>query len=108
MKKIQYLILLILFSSISIYSQSSFFNFEEIKLNKKYKELSGLGKYRYDSISYKKAIKQKEHSFFKFNYNSDSLVIEGYIIKPTHITNKKHPVIIYNRWGTGNFGKLSP
>lgn len=108
MKQTHFILSFIFLSIWNINSQTNLFNFKEIKLKKEYKNLSGLSKYRYDSISYTKARNQKKHSFFTFNYNSDSLVVEGYMCKPTHINTKKHPVIIYNRGGTGNFGKLSP
>lgn len=107
MKQTAILISFIFLLSLKANSQTNFFNFKEIKLKKKYKDISRLGKYRYDSISYTKVKNQKKHSFFQFNYNSDSLIVEGYMCKPTHITTKKYPIIIYNRGGTGNFGKLS-
>ena len=40
-----------------------------------------------------------------FEYEVDSLMVKGYIIKPK-IAEKKLPVLIYNRGGNGNFGSV--
>jgi hypothetical protein len=58
MKKTQYSILLILISFTSIYCQTTLYNTKKIKLKQEYKDISGLGKYRYDSISYTEAKNQ--------------------------------------------------
>jgi dipeptidyl aminopeptidase/acylaminoacyl peptidase len=38
-----------------------------------------------------------------FEYEVDSLMVKGYVIKPK-LAEKKLPVLIYNRGGNGNFG----
>ena len=40
-----------------------------------------------------------------FEYEVDSLMVKGYIIKPK-IAEKKLPVLIHNRGGNGNFGSV--
>ncbi|MBQ4915608.1 prolyl oligopeptidase family serine peptidase [Maribacter sp. MMG018] len=106
MKKICQLFILF-YACTQVFSQSGIYNINQIKIKKTYKELSPIGKYRYDSLSYEKARKQKEYVFETFNYKSDGFEVSGYLCRPKKAITKKVPVIIYNRGGTGNFGKLS-
>ncbi len=101
------LLFIFFFGCTQIFSQSSIYNINQVEIKKTYKEISPLGKYRYDSLSYEKARNQKEYVFETFNYKSDGLEISGYLCRSKKTNNKKIPVIIYNRGGTGNFGKLS-
>ena len=41
-------------------------------------------------------------------YLSDGLKIAGYLWKPKDVDGKKLPLIVYNRGGNRNFGRLSP
>ena len=43
---------------------------------------------------------------FKIKYLSDGLKVVGFIVKPKHITSKL-PVLIYNRGGNREFGKIT-
>ncbi|MDN3205355.1 alpha/beta hydrolase family protein [Algoriphagus sediminis] len=88
-------------------AQSGIFNVREIKIEKTYDEISPLGKYRYDSVSYTVAKEQTAYMYETFSYKSDEFEVEGYSCKPLNSEGKKLPVIIYNRGGTGNIGKLS-
>ncbi len=106
MKRISLLLILFL-GCASMFSQSGLYNLNQIKIKKTYQEISPLGKYRYDSLSYDKAKNQKEYVFETFNYKSDEFEVGGYLCRPKKTIGKKVPVIIYNRGGTGNFGRLS-
>lgn len=101
------LLFILFFVCTQVFSQSGIYNVNQIEIKKTYKELSPLGKYRYDSLSYKKARNQKDYVFETFNYKSDDFEISGYLCRPKKTTGKKTPAIIYNRGGTGNFGRLS-
>ncbi|MTI29570.1 alpha/beta hydrolase family protein, partial [Xanthovirga aplysinae] len=106
MKKIQ-LLLILLLMSLGAYAQDGFYNISEEKIKKTYDEISPLGKYRFDSLSYEHARSQTEYIFEEFNYKSDNFEIIGFSCRPKLINGKKIPVIIYNRGGTGNIGKLN-
>ena len=82
-------------------------NKEVINIKKKYSETSKITKYLYDSIFYEAARSQKEVNFLQFDYKSDEFWVKGFITKPMVFTKKKYPVIIYNRGGTGNNGRIS-
>ena len=76
-------------------AQSEVYNITQIEIKKPYNETSPFAKYRYDSISYKKARKQTEYVYEKFNYKSDEFVVEGFSCRPKTTGGKKFPVIIY-------------
>ncbi|MCX2764981.1 alpha/beta hydrolase family protein [Aquimarina muelleri] len=78
-----------------------------ILINKKYNETSKVTQYLYDSLFYETAHSQKKVGFFEFDYKSDEFLVKGFITKPLRLSKKKYPVIIYNRGGTGNYGKIS-
>ena len=106
MKRINLLFILFL-GCTQLFAQSDIYNINQIEIKKTYEEISPIGKYRYDSISYENARNQKKYIFETFNYKSDGLEISGYLCRPKKTIGKKVPVIIYNRGGTGNFGRLS-
>lgn len=106
MKKFTVTFLLVL-GYLPIFCQSGIYNSTSVEIKKPYQEISPLGKYRYDSLSYEEARKQKEYVYEKFNYKSDEFEIEGFSCRPKELGNKKIPVIIYNRGGTGNIGRLT-
>jgi dipeptidyl aminopeptidase/acylaminoacyl peptidase len=43
----------------------------------------------------------------RITYTSDGLNITGLCVMPTHISPKGHPVLIYNRGGKNEYGKLT-
>jgi dipeptidyl aminopeptidase/acylaminoacyl peptidase len=49
---------------------------------------------------------KNEYPAFSFFYTSDNLKVKGYIILPKEIKDK-HPLIIVNRGGTGEYGKIT-
>lgn len=95
------------FGQVQLFGQSGFYNTKTVEIKTPYSEISGLGKYRHDSISYKKAQTQQEYIYEKFNYRSDGFEVEGYSCRPKNVGKDKVPVIIFNRGGTGNYGKLT-
>ncbi|WP_347926021.1 prolyl oligopeptidase family serine peptidase [Pontimicrobium sp. SW4] len=101
------LITILFANQIVTYGQSSLINVLEEKIKTPYEETSNISKYRYDSISYEATRKQNDYIFESFKYKSDNLKIEGFLCRPRNVSNKKIPVIIYNRGGTGNFGKVT-
>lgn len=105
--KIKRLLIILYFGCTLVYSQSGIFNINQIEIKKTYEEISPIGKYRYDSLSYEKARNQKKYVYETFNYKSDEFEVSGYLCRPKKTIGKKLPAIIYNRGGTGNFGSLS-
>ena len=101
------ILLIVIIGYVQTFAQSKIYNITPIEIKKSYKEISPLAKYRYDSLSYKKAKNQIDYIYEKFNYKSDEFEIEGFSCRPKKIGKKKIPVIIYNRGGTGNIGRLS-
>lgn len=101
------IILVFIFVHLQIYTQSKIYDVKQIEIHKTYQEISPLGKYRYDEASYNEAKNQTTYSYEKFSYKSDEFKVEAFVCKPKTTGTQKSPVIIYNRGGTGNFGKLS-
>lgn len=97
---------LILLPAIS-FAQSDFYNIATVEIEKTYQASSPLAKYRYDSLSYNQAKNQTAYIFEKFTYKSDSFDVTGFSCRPRITNGNKTPVIIYNRGGTGNFGKIT-
>lgn len=64
-----------------------------------------------DSIVSARAIKLGEYSdygvTYKIRYKSDDCEVVGYISAPLDYMEKKYPVLIYNRGGNREFGKLN-
>ncbi len=89
------------------FAQSGIYNVSQVTIKNPYQATSPLAKYRYDSLSYEKARSQTDYIYEKFNYKSDVFEIEGFACRPKKLEDKKIPVIIYNRGGTGNIGRLS-
>ena len=44
----------------------------------------------------------------RITYSSDGLKVVGYIWKPVDAAGKRFPLMIYNRGGVGEYGKLTP
>lgn len=79
---------------------------EKIYIKEAYAKIDTNSKWFFDSTAYEKARKQKEFECLKVIYASDAEKVEGWIYKPINSENKKYPLIIFNRGGTGNFGSL--
>lgn len=109
MKKIKgYSIAICLLKVFICFSQiSGVKNEEVVNIKKNYRETPKITQYLYDSIFYETARSQKEVNFLQFDYKSDEFWVKGFITKPVVLTKKKYPVIIYNRGGTGNYGRVS-
>lgn len=99
--------LFILFAQNQTYGQSDLFDVSKEEINTEYQNISPLGKYRYDSLSYGVAKAQKDYVFESFKYKSDGLVVDGVLCRPKNSSGTKSPIILYNRGGTGNFGKIT-
>ncbi|HOZ75150.1 MAG TPA: acetylxylan esterase [Flavobacterium sp.] len=65
-------------------------------------------KWYYNADYYEKARKTQEFECLQLQYKSDTAKVEAWLYKPVKTAAKKHPVIIYNRGGMGNFGNLEP
>ncbi|PCE66642.1 alpha/beta hydrolase family protein [Sediminicola luteus] len=88
-------------------AQSDLFDIDEVKIRTPFNQASKLAHYRYDSISYEKARSQTDFIFEKFSYQSDGHTVSGFSCRRRDTQGRKWPVILYNRGGTGNFGRLN-
>ncbi|QKX06676.1 prolyl oligopeptidase family serine peptidase [Aquimarina sp. TRL1] len=102
-----FFIFFLLLIPFTLLSQTRLYNISEVKITKPYEQISPLGKYRYDSLSYEIARKQTNYIFEKFNYTSDDTEVQGFSCIPKTTSGTKIPVIIYNRGGTGNIGRIT-
>jgi len=55
---------------------------------------------------YDEARTQKEFDVLDFTYSSDGLPVKGMLIRPKQPGNRKWPAIIFNRGGTGDYGRI--
>ena len=78
-------------------------SFEEIN-----KFLSPIGINKKDYSECVNALEKTGHSYYKIKYKSEGLAIESYIGLPNNFdAQKKYPLIINNRGGNRDFGKIS-
>lgn len=82
-------------------------NLQKVKITTPYDQVSDLVRYLYDSGTYERARNQQDYEFATFTYNSDGNQVEGFLCRPVKFRLQKIPVILYNRGGTGNYGKLT-
>lgn len=78
---------------------------DKIQLTKPYAQLDSFTQWYYPKALYEEARQQKDFVFFQFSYPSDGLMVKGYLCEPVE-TDKRLPVIIYNRGGSAAFGAL--
>lgn len=77
------------------------------RLEKRYTDFSPLSQYLYDSAYYESARQPAAFEYATFVYASNGVEVEAFMCHPKNLESKKWPVIIYNRGGTGNYGKLT-
>lgn len=56
---------------------------------------------------YEEARAQQTFDILDIRYASDGLEVPGVLIRPKNPSNRKWPVIIYNRGGTGDYGRIT-
>lgn len=78
----------------------------KIAIETSFAKQSSFFKWYYDSTYYEKARLTKNFECLKLYYQSDTATVEAWIYKPIRTSEKKFPIIIYNRGGMGNFGNL--
>ncbi|OJJ21747.1 hypothetical protein BKI52_14695 [marine bacterium AO1-C] len=81
-------------------------SWQKIKIKTSYTQLRGLPRWYYDSTYYEAFRQDEQVESFRILYKSDTAQVEGFLVKPK-ITKAKHPVIVYNRGGTGNYSKIT-
>jgi dipeptidyl aminopeptidase/acylaminoacyl peptidase len=72
-----------------------------------YESLSDFMQWYFPKEIYNEVKNQSVFECLKITYSSDKNSVEGFIYKPIVTNSKKYPVIIWNRGGTGNFGKFN-
>jgi dipeptidyl aminopeptidase/acylaminoacyl peptidase len=55
---------------------------------------------------YEEARSQKDFDVLDITYSSDGLPVRGMLIRPNNPGNRKWPAIIFNRGGTGDYGRI--
>lgn len=81
-------------------------SWQKIQVKKSYHQLKGLAHWYYDSTYYERFRQDDQIECFKIVYKSDNAQVEGFMVKPK-VPKGKLPVIVYNRGGTGNYGKIT-
>jgi dipeptidyl aminopeptidase/acylaminoacyl peptidase len=75
-------------------------------LSKRYSELDAFGRSYFIEKFYEEARTQTMYERHRIWYWSDGLRVEGYLYRPRDLGNRKWPIIIYNRGGTGDYGAI--
>lgn len=73
---------------------------------KPYQDLDKFGKFYFPESVYNEARGQASYQCHHIWYLSDEFLVSGYIFKPVDLKNRKWPVILYNRGGSGDFGLI--
>lgn len=69
--------------------------------------LDDFGRNYFPRPVYEEARGQKDFDVLDITYSSDGLPVRGMLIKPKNPGNRKWPAIIFNRGGTGDYGRIS-
>ena len=85
---------------------ASIISWQKIQVKTSYSQLKGLPRWYYDSTYYERFRQDEQIESFRILYKSDTAQVEGFIVKPK-TSSAKFPVIVYNRGGTGNYGKIT-
>lgn len=109
----QFFLLLFIFKVYSLYTfgqakDSRIISLQKIEIKTPYQQLKGLAHWYYDSTYYERFRQDRRVECFRLLYRSGDNQVEGFIVKPKVPPGNKLPVIIYNRGGTGNYGKITP
>jgi dipeptidyl aminopeptidase/acylaminoacyl peptidase len=73
-----------------------------------YEQQSAFTKKYYSKQEYDSASSNSQGECFKIEYGSDGLRVVGYLVRPRPSTAKKFPLIIFNRGGFLDRGKIEP
>jgi len=85
---------------------ASIISWQKIQVKTSYSQLKGLPRWYYDSTYYERFRQDEQIESFRILYKSDTAQVEGFLVKPKAV-KARHPVIVYNRGGTGNYGKIT-
>ena len=72
-----------------------------------YESLDDFGRGYFPKQVYEEARTQKEFNIAEITYASDGLPVRGMLIKPKALGPNKWPVIIFNRGGNGDLGRIT-
>ena len=72
-----------------------------------YESLDEFGQSYFPRAVYEEARTQKEFDLLEITYSSDGLSVRGLLIKPKATGTRKWPVIIFNRGGNGDLGRIT-
>ena len=73
-----------------------------------YEQQSGFTKKFYSKDDYDYARSSPRTECSKIEYSSDGLRVVGYLVRPRDLVSKRFPVIIFNRGGFLDIGKIEP
>lgn len=71
-----------------------------------YDAQSAFTKRFYSKSEYESAMSSPSADCFRITYSSDGLSVVGYLVKPHGETGERYPIIIYNRGGFLDLGKI--
>ena len=69
--------------------------------------LDDFGRSYFPRALYEEARAQQTFDILEIRYASDGVEVPGVLIRPKNPGNRKWPVIVYNRGGTGDFGRIT-
>lgn len=72
-----------------------------------FESLDDFGRSYFSRDVYERARAQQEFEILDIRYASDGLEVPGVLVRPKDARGRKWPAIIYNRGGTGDYGRLN-
>ena len=72
-----------------------------------FESLDNFGHGYFTRATYEEARAQTEFDVLDIQYSSDGLDVPGVLVRPRSPGNRKWPAIIYNRGGTGDYGRIT-
>ena len=69
--------------------------------------LDNFGRGYFPRAVYEEARKQTDFDILDIQYSSGGVAVPGLLIRPKNVNGQRWPAIIYNRGGTGDFGRIN-
>jgi pimeloyl-ACP methyl ester carboxylesterase len=73
---------------------------------KAFESLDEFGRGYFSRAVYDEARAQQEFDIIDIQYSSGGFGVSGVLVQPRHLGDRQWPVIIYNRGGTGDYGRI--
>jgi dipeptidyl aminopeptidase/acylaminoacyl peptidase len=77
-----------------------------VRLTKPYARLDDSARYNVSADFYERARTQSAFECVRFLYPSGDTQVTGFLYRPVRPGARRYPLVVYNRGGTGNFGRI--